>query len=105
MASSDVPGIDVQMPLLGPLFRLALTPASATITAGGSQLYSAEGFDADDNSLGDYTSATTFTIGGAGSSCAVATCTSTLPGDYTVTGTSGGISGTATLHVDAGPAT
>jgi hypothetical protein len=67
----------------------------------------AEGFDAHDNSLGDYTSATTFTIGGAASSCTGATCTSTLPGGHTVTGTSGGISGKNLAGVrtsrDSGP--
>ena len=39
-----------------------ISPASATITAGGSQAYTAKGFDAANNSLGDVTASTTFTI-------------------------------------------
>ena len=39
-----------------------ISPASATITAGGSQAYTAEGFDASNNSLGDVTASTTFSI-------------------------------------------
>jgi outer membrane protein assembly factor BamB len=88
---------------LNPLDHLVLNPASATITAGGSQAYTAEGFDAYGHSLGDVTSATTFIV--IGGSCTGASCTSTVPGDHTVTGTDGSATGTATLHVNAGTAT
>ena len=86
----------------GPLDHLALSPASATIAPGGSQSYTAEGRDQYDNPLGDRTASTTFTIAPNGS-CTGATCTATLSGAHTVTGTSGGKTGTATLTVGAGP--
>jgi hypothetical protein len=90
---------------VGALNHLVLSPSSSSITAGGTQSYTAEGFDANNNTLGDVTGATTFTISGAGSSCTVATCTSTLAGDHTVTGTDSTATGTATLHVTVGTAT
>jgi outer membrane protein assembly factor BamB len=80
--------------------HLALSPASATVTAGDTQAYSAEGFDASGNDLGDVTSATTFAMSGAGS-CTGASCSATVPGTYTVTGTDGSATGTATLQVTA----
>ena len=85
----------------GPLDHLVLSPASATITAGGSQAYTAEGRDQFDNSLGDVTAATTFTIAPNGS-CTGASCTATVAGAHTVTGTNGGKTGTASLQVTAG---
>src|SRR5207247_3716903 len=42
--------------------HIVISPASASITAGGSQAYTAQAFDAANNSLGDVTSSTTFTI-------------------------------------------
>ena len=85
----------------GALDHLALSPASATIAAGGSQAYTAQGRDQYDNPLGDVTSTTTFSVSPNGS-CTVATCTATATGAHTVTGTSGGKSGTASLSVTAG---
>ena len=67
------------------LDHLVLSPASATISAGGSQAYTAEGRDQYDNSLGDVTAPTTFSIGPNGS-CTGATCTATAAGAHTVTG-------------------
>src|SRR5207245_2340017 len=46
----------------GPLASLALSPASATVTAGGSQGYTATGADQYGNSLGDLTASTSFSI-------------------------------------------
>jgi outer membrane protein assembly factor BamB len=86
------------VPSTATLDHLALSPASSTITAGGSQAYTAQGLDASSNSLGDVTSATTFSISGGGS-CAGVSCTATVPGTYTVTGTDGTATGTATLQV------
>ncbi|HET8786476.1 MAG TPA: right-handed parallel beta-helix repeat-containing protein [Candidatus Limnocylindrales bacterium] len=83
-----------------PLDHLALSPASATIPAGGSQAYTAQGRDQYDNSLGDVTASTTFSIVPNGS-CTGASCTATLAGTHTVTGTSGGKTGTASLEVTA----
>ena len=85
----------------GPLDHLALTPASASIAAGASQAYSADGRDSYDNSLGDVTASTTFSIGPNGS-CTGASCTATAPGAHTVSATSSGKTGTASLTVTAG---
>jgi hypothetical protein len=84
----------------GALDHLALAPASATISSGGSQAYTADGRDQYDNSLGDVTGSTTFSIAPNGS-CTGATCTATVSGAHTVTGTSGGKTGTASLQVNA----
>src|SRR5205823_953589 len=79
------------------LHHLVLSPASAAITAGGSQGYTAEGFDQFNNSRGDVTGATAFDVDGH--PCSAATCSPTTAGDHTVTGTDGTATGTATLHV------
>jgi hypothetical protein len=84
----------------GPLDHLALSPASASIASGGTQSYTAEGRDQYENSLGDVTGSTTFSIAPNGS-CTGATCTASVAGAHTVTGTSGGKTGTATLQVTA----
>jgi len=82
--------------------HIVVSPATATIAAGGSQAYTAEGFDAANNSLGDVTAATTFSIGPNGS-CTGATCTATVSGAHTVTGNDGGKTATASLNVTVGP--
>ncbi|MFL5928033.1 MAG: nitrous oxide reductase family maturation protein NosD, partial [Gaiellaceae bacterium] len=87
----------------GPLDHLALTPAAAPVAAGAAQAYTVQGRDAYDNSLGDRTAATTFTIAPDGS-CAGSSCTATLAGSHTVTGSSGSATGTASLQVTAGAA-
>ena len=92
---------------VGALDHLVLSPATATITSGESQAYHAEGFDAADNSLGDVTADTTFTVTGQvvrtpSGSCPDAVCAPTRVGDYTVTGTDGVATGTASLHVNVG---
>jgi plastocyanin len=85
----------------GALASIEISPASATIDAGGSQAYAAEGFDANGNSLGDVTAQTTFTISGSGS-CQAASCGADQAGVYTVTGDDGGASDTASLTVTPG---
>jgi alpha-tubulin suppressor-like RCC1 family protein len=82
----------------GSLDHIVLSPASATITAGGSQTYSAQGFDIDGNSLGDVTASTVFSVAPDGS-CTGATCTATVSGAHTVTGTDGSKTATASLTV------
>ena len=84
----------------GPLDHLVLSPASATIGPGGSQIYTAQGRDQYENSLGDVTSTTTFSIAPNGS-CSAATCTASVAGAHTVTGTKSGKTGTASLQVNA----
>ncbi|HEX7490907.1 MAG TPA: PQQ-binding-like beta-propeller repeat protein, partial [Candidatus Limnocylindrales bacterium] len=100
--SVDAPlSVDITLPIhTGPLDHLVLSPASATIVSGGSQAYAAEGFDHNGNDLGDVTGATTFTID-SGTACPADSCTSTAPGDHTITGTDGIATGTATLHVNS----
>ncbi len=84
--------------------HLVLSPADASAVAGASQAYTAEGFDSSNVDLGDLTSLTTFSISGAGA-CTGSHCGSGVGGDYTVTGTSGTATGTATLHVSHAGAT
>ncbi|MBM4444309.1 MAG: hypothetical protein FJ020_03260 [Chloroflexi bacterium] len=82
---------------------LVISPATASITAGSTRAYTAEAFDQFNNSLGDVTSATAFSIqSGAGGSWARNVYTSQVPGTWTVTGTYTGLAGTATLTVGAG---
>src|SRR5207244_312909 len=81
----------------GALDHLTISPPTATIVAGGSQSYSAEGFDVYGNSTGDITSGTTFTI--AGGSCSAMSCGSTVVGDHLVTGSDGSATDSATLTV------
>jgi len=85
-----------------PLDHLVVTPGTASIAAGGSQAYFAEGRDQYGNSRGDVTSATTFTIAPDGS-CAAAVCTATTAGAHTVTGTSEGKTGAAAFTVTPAP--
>ena len=80
--------------------HLVLAPASATIASGGSQAYAAEGRDQYDNSLGDVTSSAAFSISPEGS-CLAATCTASVAGIHTVTGSLLGATGTASLQVTA----
>ena len=85
----------------GPVDHLSLSPASASIAAGGSQGYTAQARDQYNNPLGDVTASTVFSIAPDGS-CTGATCTASATGAHTVTGTSSGKSGTASLTVGAG---
>jgi len=96
--------------LAGAITHLALTPATATITAGGNEVYLAEGLDTYNNPAGDVTSATIFTIAPDGS-CGTpnpgnSTCTATVAdmsgSSHTVTGTyMNSATGSASLTVNA----
>ena len=83
------------------LASITLTPASSAIAAGGNQVYTVTSFDAFGNPLGDATSSTIFVITPNGS-CTLASCTASIPGTHTVTGTDSGQTATATLNVSAG---
>ena len=89
------PGVKVNAAALD---HLALAPAGASIPQGGSQGYTATALDPYNNSLGDVTVQTAFTIAPDGS-CAGATCTANVAGQHTVTGNDGGKLGTASLTV------
>jgi hypothetical protein len=82
----------------GPLDHIAITPATATIAAGGSQSYTAQSFDAFDNSIANVTNSTAFSISPDGS-CAGASCTASVAGTHTVSANYNGRTATATLEV------
>ena len=82
----------------GPLDHIPSAPAPPRSAAGSSQAYTAEGFDAANNSLGDVTAQTTFTITPDGS-CSAAGCTASTGGPHTVTGNDAGKTATASLAV------
>ena len=84
----------------GPLVSIVLSPASQTITAGGSASFTATGYDQYGNSRGDVTGATIFSV--TNGTCSGNSCSSTLAGSQTVTGNDSGIIGTATLNVTPG---
>jgi hypothetical protein len=86
----------------GPLDHLVLSPVAASVVAGTAQPYTAEGRDAFNNSLGDVTSSTVFTVAPNGS-CTSASCRATISGTHTVTGTKSGKTGKTTLTVNPGP--
>ncbi len=88
---------------IGSLDHIAITPASATISAGGSQSYTVEAFDSFNNSLGDVTGSSSFGITPDGS-CTGASCSATVVGTHTVTATYAGKTDTSTLTVVAAPA-
>jgi flagellin-like protein len=90
----------VQTPVLT---TLKISPGIASISAGASQAFTAQGFDQNGKSMGDYTASTTFSASGA--SVTGASVSATTVGSYTVTGTCKGItSNSASLTVTAGPA-
>lgn len=87
------------------LDSIELSPSSSSLTADDvPETYTAEGFDAYDNSRGDVTVETTFGISPSGT-CLLNACGSATVGTYTVTGTSttnGSISDTSDLFVTPG---
>lgn len=83
----------------GPVASLQVTPANATITLGGSQAYSAEGFDQYGNDVGDVTAATTFTLAGSPCSANVCTPANASPNALEVDGSYQGAGGKASLVV------
>jgi hypothetical protein len=85
--------------------HIVVSPPAATISAGSSQAYTAEAFDQFNNSLGDVTVGTIFSIDPpAGGSWADNVYTSQYAGTWTVTGDYNGITDTDSLTVTAGSA-
>jgi Divergent InlB B-repeat domain/Cellulase (glycosyl hydrolase family 5) len=78
--------------------RIVVSPATAVVGTGTAQAFTVEGFDADDQSLGDQTGAATFTISPSGS-CAANTCSAPTVGVRVVTATVGTLTATASLDV------
>jgi hypothetical protein len=83
------------------LDHLVVSPATATIAVGESQVFTARGFNLDGTSW-DATPWITFTMD-TGTACPAHTCTATAAGNHTVTAatTGGTIHATATLSVTA----
>jgi hypothetical protein len=95
--SPSLSATDTYTILAGPLDHLILSPSNATVNPGVAQAYTATGYDALGDVIGDVTSNTTFTV--AGGACTGASCTDSVVGDHTVTGKDGSAIGTATLHI------
>lgn len=91
----------------GSIDHLVVTPADSTTDADTSVTYTATGKDQFDNTTGDVTGATTFSIvgGGDGGSFTDATYTPHTVGTYTVNGNDGGKTGETSLTVTPGAAT
>jgi len=89
----------------GPASSIIITPDSPSVAAGGTVTYTAQAFDQYNNSAGDLTGSTTFSIDPlAGGSWANNVYTSQYAGTWTVTGDYSGIVDTDTLTVEAGSA-
>ena len=86
------------------LNHITISPTSSSITAGGSQAYSAEGFDQYGSSLGDVTDqVTSWTIDSAArGSWTSNVYTSQVAGSWTVTAYFNGFSAAASLMVNSG---
>ena len=90
---------------IGSLDHIVISPSSSTVAAGVSQSYTVEGFDAFNNSLGDFTGGASFSITPDGT-CpgAGASCSATAVGAHTVTATYAGKTDTSALTVVSAPA-
>jgi peptidoglycan/xylan/chitin deacetylase (PgdA/CDA1 family) len=86
------------------LDRMTLAPSTASVASGVNQTYTASGFDKYNNSRGNVTAGTTFSIAPDGS-CSGATCSAQAAGTHTVTATNGSVTAKATLNVTPGPVT
>ena len=81
--------------------HIVIAPRTASIAAGASRAYATEAFDQYNNSLGDVTDSTSFSIDlGAGGHWSANVYTSEKAGTWTVIGTYGGKADTATLSVN-----
>ncbi|MDM8000500.1 MAG: Ig-like domain-containing protein, partial [Dehalococcoidia bacterium] len=87
----------------GALHHIVISPDTGTVTAGQTQTYTVEAFDRCGNSLGDVTGETAFqTDAAAAGSWSANTYTSEKAGGWTVMGTYGTLSSTASLVVNPG---
>jgi hypothetical protein len=92
---------DCDVDAAGPLASIEISPETADADADVAQEYTAEGFDADGDSLGSVDATYEVTDG----TCEGNACSAASPGEHTVTGTFGGFSDTATLFVALGDVT
>ncbi len=82
---------------------LSISAPSSTITAGTQKAYTVSAQNGQGASLGDVTTATTFTITPDGT-CTASSCTAAIPGAHTIRASYEGVTTTATLTVTAGAA-
>ncbi|MCW2925366.1 MAG: hypothetical protein JWM98_2770 [Thermoleophilia bacterium] len=76
---------------------------SATLVAGVSSTYAVEGLDRFENSLGNVTGTSSFTIDDPDGGCVAATCTARRAGGRTVSASIGSATGTLPVTVGAAP--
>jgi len=88
----------------GPLDHIAISPASASIQAGGMQGYTAQAYDKFNNLIGDVTGSAVFSIAPDGS-CSASTCTAGVPGPHIVTATYNGDTAQSSLTVNSNQTT
>ena len=90
------------------LAKLSISPSGQHVVPLDTADFSAEGFDASGNDIGDETARATFTItpdgsgSATGASCSGNGCLATAAGTYTVVGRVGLASGSTTMTVVAG---
>ena len=89
----------VLMVMPGPLAGMTLTPETATVTAGTTQAYAVEGFDAFDNPRDPVAAVITVD----GDPCPDGVCRRTLAGSHEVVAVSGTVTASAVLTVYPGP--
>ncbi len=82
----------------GELDYITISPLTVTVPPGQAVAYSTEAFDLFDNSRGDVTAQTAFSI--TDGTCTGASCSATTPGEHTVTADHNGAIATATLTVE-----
>ena len=84
-----------------PLASITVLPPSATILVGESQTFTAQGLDTSNNVV---SVSPTWSVNSSNASCDTnGTCTSNTVGNYVVTATSSGITGSAQLNVVTSP--
>lgn len=95
-AATDTVNVTVTV---GVIATVVIDPATAGVVAGGSQAFTAVGYDAEHNPLGDVTAITTFTSSAAADAITQNSIRFTTAGSDTVTATVGAVSTTATVDV------
>ena len=102
-AGGSLPSGPVPAAPIGPLAKITVTPASASVQTGGTQQYAAVGTDSTGNSVSPQPSFSWQVSGGGTISSSGLFSATTVGGPYTVTATGGGFSGTATVTVTEPP--
>jgi len=90
----------VNYTLAGPLDHIVVSPASTTVATGGTQQFTAQGYDADDNPIPSLPFTWFVSGGGAIDGSGLFTAGLT-PGTYEVEASFGGVSGIASVEVVA----